>query len=122
MKYYKMTCEVFNKDDEYEVVNGYEVGGQEYENEFLDWRGTPSPRLFVYKCNSYKWAVADMGSGAVIPLMSKMSSTGYNIREACKNTRDDRLANAIEHLQYVGADRYIDAINRWEQQYPKGVE
>ena len=117
MKYLKTTCVVMNNDNVYEVKGGYEVEGQEYWNEFLDWNGTPAPRLFVYKCNTYRWAVADMDGGAVIPYLRKKSGEDTIVYPS-KNTRDDRLRNAIEHIKHVGAEKYVKAIMDWRISYP----
>ena len=118
MRYQKTTCIVINNDDVYEVATGYEVEGQEYWNEFLDWNGTLPPRLFVYKCNTYRWAVADLGSGAVIPYLRKKSGQHIIVYPG-ENTRDDRVRNAIEHIKHVGAEKYVKAISKFQLNYPK---
>ena len=116
LKYRKATCSVWRGETQsFTLVNGYEVEGQEYWNEFLDWGDVPPPRMFVYKCRE-RWVVVESETGAVIP--RARSTNGYTMM---KNTRKDSVKNAIECLKYEGSEIFVKAINEWKKDKPNNA-
>ena len=105
LKYRKATCDVWmSETQDFRRVSGYEVEGQEYWNELLDWGDVPPPRMFVYK-RGKSWIVIESETGAIIP--RSRSVDGYTMMN---NTRKDKVKNSINCLKHEGSEKFVIAV------------
>ena len=120
LKYRKATCDVWaSETQDFRRVSGYEVEGQAYWNEFLDWGDVPPPRMFVYKRGEW-WVVVESETGAILP--RARSVDGYTMMN---NTRKDKVKNAINCLKHEGSENFVIAVNAWKKDKPNtagGIE